>query len=198
MTRAFRITPQPGGHNRRPTIPKGRGPRVAASLVRPPREIRLLAQSAPSRFRHLAGMGYVVQDGSREPPGDSIAIPGPTLLLQRGEPVRITVVNRLAEPTAVHWHGIELESFPDGVPGWSGSPGRIMPPIAPGDSFVAEFVPPHGPLASPRLARWCRGCGRCVHDAATGSPCDATRRRPGGRADPLPPSRRRSPEAGER
>jgi FtsP/CotA-like multicopper oxidase with cupredoxin domain len=52
------------------------------------------------------------------------------------------VVNRLAEPTAVHWHGIELESFPDGVPGWSGTPGRIMPPIAPGDSFVAEFVPP--------------------------------------------------------
>ena len=42
----------------------------------------------------------------------------------------------------MHWHGIELESFPDGVPGWSGSPGRIMPPIAPGDSFVAEFVPP--------------------------------------------------------
>ena len=56
--------------------------------------------------------------------------------------MQITVVNHLSEPTAVHWHGIELESFPDGVPGWSGSPGRIMPPIAPKDSFVAEFVPP--------------------------------------------------------
>jgi manganese oxidase len=42
----------------------------------------------------------------------------------------------------VHWHGMEIESFPDGVPGWSGSPGRIMPPIAPRDSFVAEFTPP--------------------------------------------------------
>ena len=90
----------------------------------------------------LTGLGYVVQDGKSEPAPDSIAIPGPVLILQRGEPVRITVVNRLTEPTAVHWHGIELQSFPDGVLGWSGSPGRIMPPIAPGDSFVAEFVPP--------------------------------------------------------
>ena len=26
------------------------------------------------------------------------------------------VVNELSQPTAVHWHGIELESYPDGVP----------------------------------------------------------------------------------
>jgi len=108
---------------------------------RPPREIRLLAQSAPHRYGALGGMGYVVQNGI-EPARDSIDVPGPMLVLRRGEPVRITVVNHLAEPTAVHWHGIELESFPDGVPGWSGTPARIMPPIQPGDSFIAEFVPP--------------------------------------------------------
>ena len=33
------------------------------------------------------------------------------------EPVAITVVNRMAERTAVHWHGIELESYYDGVAG---------------------------------------------------------------------------------
>jgi FtsP/CotA-like multicopper oxidase with cupredoxin domain len=108
----------------------------------PPREIRLLAQSAPRRFGSLGGMGYVRQEGGIEPARDSIDVPGPTLVLRRDEPVRITVVNHLAEPTSVHWHGIELESFPDGVPGWSGTPARIMPPIQPGDSFVAEFVPP--------------------------------------------------------
>jgi FtsP/CotA-like multicopper oxidase with cupredoxin domain len=112
------------------------------SAHRPPREIRLLAQSAPRRFGSLAGMGYVRQEGSAEPARDSIDVPGPTLVLRRGEPVRITVVNHLSEPTSVHWHGIELESFPDGVPGWSGTPARIMPPIQPGDSFAAEFVPP--------------------------------------------------------
>jgi FtsP/CotA-like multicopper oxidase with cupredoxin domain len=52
------------------------------------------------------------------------------------------VVNRLAEPTAVHWHGIELESYPDGVPGWSGTGDRRLRAIAPGDSFTAEFSPP--------------------------------------------------------
>ena len=112
------------------------------SSAKPAREIRLLAQSAPKRFGSLTGLGYVAQEGVAEPARDSIAIPGPMLLLRRGEPVRITVVNHLAEATAVHWHGIELESFPDGVPGWSGTPGRIMPPIAPSDSFVAEFTPP--------------------------------------------------------
>ena len=116
--------------------------RGAARTATAAREIRLLAQSAPKRFGRLTGLGYLVQEGATEPPRDSIAIPGPTLVLRRGEPVRITVVNNLSEPTAVHWHGIELESFPDGVPGWSGTPGRIMPPIAPADSFIAKFVPP--------------------------------------------------------
>jgi len=106
------------------------------------RNIRLVAQSRKERFGRLTGFGYVTQDGPTEPKADSILVPGPMLVLKRDEPVRITVVNRLTEATAVHWHGIELESFPDGVPGWSGAPGRIMPPIAPKDSFIAEFVPP--------------------------------------------------------
>jgi manganese oxidase len=119
-------------------------PSVAGSTraAVPARDLRLLVQTAPQRFGPLAGMGYVLHEGSEEPARDSIRIPGSMLVLKRDEPVRITIVNRLAEPTAIHWHGIELESFPDGVPGWSGTPGRIMPPIAPSDSFVAEFVPP--------------------------------------------------------
>jgi FtsP/CotA-like multicopper oxidase with cupredoxin domain len=120
----------------------GATPAPRRTATRPPRDIRLLVQSSPHRYGTLAGMGYVMQQGGAEPARDSIEVPGPVLVLRRGEPVRITVVNHLAEPTAVHWHGIELESFPDGVPGWSGSPGRIMPPIQPGDSFAAEFVPP--------------------------------------------------------
>lgn len=106
-----------------------------------PREIRLLAQSRPGRFGSAPGYGFVVQEGD-EPAHDSIRIPGTPLVLERDRPVRITVVNRLAQQTAVHWHGIELPSFPDGVPGWSGISPRVMPPIAPGDSFVAEFTPP--------------------------------------------------------
>jgi len=67
---------------------------------------------------------------------------GPPIVLARGEPVEIEIVNQLQQPTAIHWHGIELESYYDGVPGWSGSGSEITPPIAPGGSFVVHIAPP--------------------------------------------------------
>ena len=112
------------------------------------RRLRLVMQEAPRRYDDSThGFGFILQEpGGRQVrdsvPSDSVPQAGPTIVLTRGEPVAITVINRLRQQTGVHWHGIELESFPDGIPGWSGTPGRIMPPIAPGDSFVAEFVPP--------------------------------------------------------
>jgi FtsP/CotA-like multicopper oxidase with cupredoxin domain len=51
-------------------------------------------------------------------------------------------VNRLPEATAVHWHGIELESYFDGVAGFSGNGRRVSPAIAAGDSFEVRFTPP--------------------------------------------------------
>ncbi len=107
-----------------------------------PRKLRLLVQPAraPADSAHL--MGYALDEGDREPAANSTSIPGPVLVLERGRPARITVVNRLDEPTAVHWHGIELESYSDGVPGWSGTGDRLFRAIAPGDSFTAEFTPP--------------------------------------------------------
>ena len=79
---------------------------------------------APKRFGHT-GRARVCGSGGTAPSRRAIRSSSRArrFVLQRGEPVRITVVNHLDEPTAVHWHGIELESFPDGVPGWSGSPG---------------------------------------------------------------------------
>jgi FtsP/CotA-like multicopper oxidase with cupredoxin domain len=47
------------------------------------------------------------------------------------------VVNRTDESTAIHWHGIELESYFDGVAGFSGIEKRLSPVIAPRDSFEA-------------------------------------------------------------
>jgi FtsP/CotA-like multicopper oxidase with cupredoxin domain len=67
---------------------------------------------------------------------------GPPIVLARGQPVEIEIINRLEQPTAIHWHGIELESYYDGVPGWSGAGTQITPPIAPGSSFIARIVPP--------------------------------------------------------
>lgn len=68
--------------------------------------------------------------------------PGPLLLAERGRPLDVTVVNRLAQGTAIHWHGLELDSYWDGVAGWSGSGTQVAPPIAAGDSFVAHLTVP--------------------------------------------------------
>ena len=68
--------------------------------------------------------------------------PGPALVLTRNQPVAIHITNHLDEATSVHWHGIELESYYDGVPGWGGDGPRVTPMIAPGKSFDALFVPP--------------------------------------------------------
>jgi manganese oxidase len=106
-----------------------------------PRRIRLLVQSSPRRYGDAPALGFVIQTGAVPPPADSVSIPGPPLVLTRGEPVEITVVNRLDEPTSIHWHGIELDSYFDGVSGWSGST-RISPPVAARDSFVVRFTPP--------------------------------------------------------
>lgn len=107
-----------------------------------PRQLRLLAQSAAGRYGAADGYGYVVDDGRGPVTRDSVPRLSSALVLRRGERVQVTVINNLRAPTAVHWHGIEMQdSYSDGVPGWSGRPGRIAPAIAPADSFVAEFTP---------------------------------------------------------
>jgi len=107
------------------------------------RVIRLVAQKRPNTF--IGGQvayGFALQKGDSAPSLDDLQVPGPTLELRRGQPVRIVVKNSMDEPTGVHWHGLEIESYPDGVPNFSGIGDRIMPPIAPKDSFAAEFTPP--------------------------------------------------------
>lgn len=106
-----------------------------------PRTMRLLVQEGPKRGRAERTMGFVLQEHAI-PALDSVTIPGTPLLLTRGKPTDITVVNHLKEPTAVHWHGIELESFSDGVAGWSGAMQRLAPTIAPNDSFTAHLTLP--------------------------------------------------------
>jgi FtsP/CotA-like multicopper oxidase with cupredoxin domain len=67
---------------------------------------------------------------------------GPVLNITRGQPVEIEVRNQLMEPTAIHWHGIELESFYDGVGGYGGTGSAVTPMIEPGKTFKVRFTPP--------------------------------------------------------
>ena len=107
------------------------------------RELQLFVQKKPNALMTGApAYGFVLQQGPKAPAPDSINLPGSVLELRRGQPVRIVVRNTLDEPTAIHWHGLEIESFPDGVPHWSGLGSNVFSEVAPRDSFVAAFTPP--------------------------------------------------------
>ena len=93
------------------------------------------------RTRHfLLALGTA----SVEPlPGHSVPVravngesPGPVLRATEGDDVEITVVNRLAQPSSIHWHGIPVEWQMDGAAMISQSP------IAPGETFTYRWTAP--------------------------------------------------------
>jgi len=61
------------------------------------------------------------------------SIPGPTLRFTEGEYVVINVRNNMDVETSIHWHGILLPNFYDGVPYLN------TPPIKPGEVQKYEF-----------------------------------------------------------
>lgn len=120
-------------------------PRRGAHTIADPvarRQLRLVVRNDSGGTAAEPAYGYALNDPTNATRSDRSLLPGPTLVLTKNEAVAITVVNEIPEPTAVHWHGIELDSYYDGVAGFAGRRGRIAPAIAPGDSFIARFTPP--------------------------------------------------------
>jgi FtsP/CotA-like multicopper oxidase with cupredoxin domain len=60
-------------------------------------------------------------------------VPGPMIRVTAGDHVRITLINHFPKPTALHWHGLEVPSNQDGVPGVG------MKPVMPGQTYVYDF-----------------------------------------------------------
>jgi FtsP/CotA-like multicopper oxidase with cupredoxin domain len=110
---------------------------VAVAAAWPP-ITRGAEPSEPFKLAAMAARVPIV--GGRHPPTEVWSydgrVPGPTIRVKEGRPVHVTVENRLAEDTTVHWHGVRLPNAMDGVPGLT------QPPIRPGESFVYEFTPP--------------------------------------------------------
>lgn len=118
--------------------PKG----TQAAATGTPRAIRIVQREKPNVYGTQPGMSFVVDGTPDAADSTAMPVPGPLLLLERGKPVAVTVVNSSNDHAAVHWHGIELESYPDGVPGWSGAGRNILPAIAPRDSLTVRWTPP--------------------------------------------------------
>jgi FtsP/CotA-like multicopper oxidase with cupredoxin domain len=117
----------------------GTAPRPTSTTA--PRKLTLTMQRGAEGEGGAPSAGFSLTEGAATATA-AVASPGPALVLRRNEPVEITLVNNLSEPTAIHWHGIELDSFYDGVHGWSGSGQQLAPMIEPGGTFVVRFTPP--------------------------------------------------------
>jgi manganese oxidase len=113
-----------------------------ATTAAPRRSLRLIAKVDTGGTPEEPAWGFALEEGGKTTPAAPPYLPSPTIVLKRGEPVSITVANQLPEATGIHWHGIELESYYDGVAGFAGMGTRIAPAIQPGASFEARFTPP--------------------------------------------------------
>ncbi len=97
------------------------------------REIRLETRELDWELRPGAVVKAMAYNGQ---------IPGPEIRLREGERLRAILVNALAEPTTIHWHGVDVPHAMDGVPGLT------QKPVEPGETFIYEFD------AFPAGTRW--------------------------------------------
>jgi FtsP/CotA-like multicopper oxidase with cupredoxin domain len=128
------------------------GDETAAPDLKPysPRHLTITIDSLPNRYSADPGYGFTIVDPEQPPapppaPSDEPPPPpnpSPTLVLQKGEPVALTIVNKTPDETSIHWHGIELESLNDGVAGWSGDSRQTTKPIPAGGTLNVWFTPP--------------------------------------------------------
>ncbi len=116
--------------------------RTVVSAPTEPHRLTLVVRERPATDEYIRGYSFDMPDGKTETPDDKLPLFGKPLVLTQGEPAEITVINKLKAPTAVHWHGIELESYYDGVPGLTGNASQTTPPIQPGEAFTAKMTPP--------------------------------------------------------
>jgi FtsP/CotA-like multicopper oxidase with cupredoxin domain len=115
---------------------------TARAVAKNARKLELVISENPSKIP-LYRLNLNDPVAPRKPDGEKQpTLVGPPIILTRGEPVEIEVKNQSSSPTAIHWHGMELESYYDGVPGWSGTGQNVAPAIAPGAAFVVRFTPP--------------------------------------------------------
>jgi FtsP/CotA-like multicopper oxidase with cupredoxin domain len=124
------------------TVLPAAGAAPAPVVAKDPRKLQLVISENPAKIPRYR-LDVFDPAVPRKPDADTApSLLGPPIVLTRGQETEIEVMNKTTNPTAIHWHGIELESYYDGVPGWTGSGQRTSPAIPPGGSFVARMAPP--------------------------------------------------------
>jgi FtsP/CotA-like multicopper oxidase with cupredoxin domain len=106
----------------------------------------LLVKEYPSPYDSIhsfSGLGFVLQKNKTTAATAIPSMPGPPVIIRQHEPVAINVANQSKEATTIHWHGIELENYFDGVAGWGFQGTQVTPLIEPGHSFTAQIAARH-------------------------------------------------------
>ena len=105
------------------------------------RQLTLVIGEQANYLDTLSGKGFILLESGSLSSG-KYRIPGPPIVLTKDQPVAIKIINHLKEPTSMHWHGLEIESYYDGVAGWGNKGNQLAPLILPGDSFIVRIKPP--------------------------------------------------------
>jgi len=103
----------------------GSGPTPRAS-GRAPEQIEITLEAGDTEWELRAGTrvsawGYQGQ------------VPGPLIVGRVGDTLVVRLINRLPEPTTIHWHGLRLAPAMDGTD-------SVQVPVQPGETFEYRFV----------------------------------------------------------
>src|SRR5579862_1855778 len=123
-------------------LPGALSPKAAPNSGGPVRKLQLVISENAAKIPLYSVDVVDPAKPAAHDPKKAPSLLGPPLVLTRGEATEIEVKNQCNIPTTIHWHGIELESYYDGVVGWTGSGQQTSPPVIPGTSFIARMTPP--------------------------------------------------------
>jgi FtsP/CotA-like multicopper oxidase with cupredoxin domain len=109
--------------------------------------VLLILLEYPLHTSHAATVEHIFEvtyfEANPDGNGDTLiqgingSVHGPEIRVQRGDTLKVTVLNRLAaEPLAIHWHGFEMRAAQE----YDGAMGITMCGIKPMTDFVYNFV----------------------------------------------------------
>ncbi|CAA0087552.1 Multicopper oxidase MmcO [Zhongshania aliphaticivorans] len=78
----------------------------------------------------------IAPNGDSDILGFNGQFPAPLIRAKQGQTLRVMFINKLNEPTTIHWHGIRIENNMDGVPHLT------QAPVPAGGTFLYEFTCP--------------------------------------------------------
>ncbi|HKO82905.1 MAG TPA: multicopper oxidase domain-containing protein [Chitinophagaceae bacterium] len=105
------------------------------------RKLTLLIGEQPQNYsNNKSGKGFQLLEKGMVV-SKQYSIPGPPIILTKNQPVAIKIINNLKEATTIHWHGLVVDSYYDGVAGWGNEGNKLAPLIQPGDSFIVHITP---------------------------------------------------------